>query len=42
VLVRAAVMVALVAIGMLAFVVFCQLTGVVDFRRVVKAFLRGT
>ena len=36
VLVRAAVMAALVGVGVVFFVAFCQFTGVVDFRRVLR------
>ncbi len=40
-IVRAAVMVALVAIGVIFFALFCHFTGVVDFRRVIRLMLPG-
>jgi putative peptidoglycan lipid II flippase len=40
-IVRAAVMVALVAIGVIFFALFCHFTGVVDFRRVIRSMLPG-
>jgi putative peptidoglycan lipid II flippase len=38
-IVRAAVMVVLVAIGVIFFALFCHFTGVVDFRRVIRLSL---
>jgi putative peptidoglycan lipid II flippase len=40
-LVRAAVMLALVAIGVVFFALFCHFTGVVDFRHVIRSMLPG-